>query len=279
MLALPPNITQVYTYYTPLTFKQVPSVKYHFPPVPSHPPLFPSQIGSSQHFPSFSYLAMASHPVNHWEAPRFNFNSPYQLEGWKVFYTRVLDYLEALDINTDEADHQHPGWHQLKIMFEGEDRQTFQSLIDNGTITAEHQKMPHNAIDAISITIKAKEHFWHFQDKLLSDVCQLPNEGNHALLTCICTLVIQCRFSQPQTWEILKIMVLQHAVPYHEARNWIQLQDQSQLTYQYLLAQCKLLESSCEQYQKAKERGGADLMTITAATTSASSIHGDALNA
>ena len=54
-------------------------------------------------------------------------------------------------------------------------------------------------------------------------------------------------------------MVLQHAVKYHEARDWIRQQDQSQLTYQALLSYCKMLEACCEQYQKAKERGHTDL--------------------
>ena len=70
---------------------------------------------------------MASHPNNCWEAPKFN--SPHQLEDWKVFYTRALDYLEALDMNTDEADDWHTGWKQLKMMFEGEDRLSSPLLI------------------------------------------------------------------------------------------------------------------------------------------------------
>ena len=45
------------------------------------------------------------------------------------------------------------------------------------------------------------------------------------------------------TIEMLEIMVLQHAVRYHEARNLIRHQDQSQLTYQTLLSHCKMLES------------------------------------
>ena len=134
---------------------------------------------------------MASHPNNHWEAPMFNFNSPHQSEDWKVFYIRVPDYLQALDINTYEPDDWHTGCKQLKIMFEGKDRQTIQSLIDNGTITAEHQKMPQEALDAISTTIKAEDHFWNFWDEHLSDVCQLPHEGIHALSTNISTLITQ----------------------------------------------------------------------------------------
>ena len=222
---------------------------------------------------------MVSYPINCWVAPKFNFNSSHQLEDWKVFYTRVLDYLEALDINTDEADDWYMGWHPLKMMFEGEDRQTLQSLINNEVITPEHQKMSCHALYAISTTIKAEEHFWYFQDEFLSDVCQLPDEGVHALLTHISTLVTQCKFTHPQAQGMLKIMVLQHAMQYHEARDWIWLQDQSQLIYLPLLAQCKLLKLWCEQCQKAKEREQADLTTITAATTSASSIHANSLSA
>ena len=38
-------------------------------------------------------------------------------------------------------------------------------------------------------------------------------------------------------------MALQHAVKYHEARDWICLQDQDTLTYQSLLTHCKQLEA------------------------------------
>ena len=71
----------------------------------------------------------------------------------------------------------------------------------------------------------------------------------------ICNLVSQYKFPQAETQEMFKIMVLQHTVCYHEARDWIHQQDQSQITYQSLLTQCKLLESRCMQYQKAKEKG------------------------
>ena len=71
----------------------------------------------------------------------------------------ALDYLEALDIDTDEADDHHTGWKQLKMMFEGEDKQTHQSLMDNGTITPENKRMPQLALDGIGTTIKSKEHF------------------------------------------------------------------------------------------------------------------------
>ena len=70
-------------------------------------------------------------------------------------------------------------------------------------------------------------------------------------------------------------MVLQHAAWYHEARDWIRHQDLSQLTYQALLSHCKMLESWCEQFQKVKEWGHANLASITTAT---SSLHLDALS-
>ena len=50
----------------------------------------------------------------------------------------------------------------------------------------------------------------------------------------------------------LKIMLLVHAIKYHEARDWIRLQNQSTLTYQLLLAHCKLLEHRCEQSRNIK---------------------------
>ena len=122
------------------------------------------------------------------------------------------------------------------------------------------------------------EHFWNFQDELLSDVCQLPDKGIQALSTHITNLITQCKFPHAQIQEMLKIIVLQHTVQYHKARDWIQLWDESQHIYQYLLAQCKLLELRWEQCQKAKEKGQADLTTITATTATASSIHTDTIS-
>ena len=150
---------------------------------------------------------MASHPKSHLEASKFNFNYPHQSEDWKVCYNWAIDYLEALDINAEEADDCHTGWKQLKMMFEGEDRHTPQSLI-----TVESQWMPQCALDAIRTNIKSEEHFWHFQDELLSDICQLSNEGIHALSTQISTLISQCKFPHLKTQEMLKIMVLQYTV-------------------------------------------------------------------
>ena len=158
-------------------------------------------------------------------------------------------------------------------MFEGEDREALQTLTDNGTITEENMKTPHNTLDAINTTIKAKEHFWAHMDELLSNVRQQPNEGIHVLSQHTCNLITKCKLPNIQTQEMLKIMLLQHTVCFHEARNWIHQQDQSELTYQPLLSHCKLLESRCKHYQKARESGRADLTFISAATASASSIY------
>ena len=72
-------------------------------------------------------------------------------------------------------------------------------------------------------------------------------------------------------------MLLTHAVKYHEARDWIRLQDQCILMFQTLLYHCKLLEQRCEQFQKAQLKGRAELTTRTAACSITSSIHQDAV--
>ena len=218
----------------------------------------------------------SSHPHNHWEAPAFHFNSANQSEDWRAFYTRALDYLDAFNIELDQADDNHKGWKQIKLMFEGEDRWALQTLIENGTMSLEHMKTPKATLDVIATTIKSEEHFWAYRGDLMSDVWHQPGEGIHALSQCICDLVTKSKFAHPDTQEMIKIMVLQHVVWYHEARDWIRQQDQSQLTYQALLSHCKLLEQHYEQYLKARERGHANLSSIPAA--SASSIHMEALS-
>ena len=135
-------------------------------------------------------------------------------------------------------------------MFEGEDRKALQSLIDSSVMTPEHMLKPKAALDAIGTTIKSEEHNWAYRDELMSDLQQLPDKGIDALSQHICDLITKPKFGNAQTIEMIKIMVLQHAVKYHEARDWFRLQDQSQLTYQALLSHCKMLETCCEQYQK-----------------------------
>ena len=120
-------------------------------------------------------------------------------------------------------------------MFQGEDRQTLQTMINNNTITAEDQQTPTKAVKAIQLCIKDEEHFWYFRAEVMSDVQQQPNEQIHALNTRITTLVKNCRFQDQNTTDTIKIMLLQHAVRFHEARDWICLQDQNQLTYSFIV--------------------------------------------
>ena len=82
---------------------------------------------------------MAHSNPPHRETPKFSFHVENQAEEWKQFYIRAIDYLEALDIDPDKADKTKWGWHQIKMMFQGEDSHTLQSLLDNNTITPEDQ--------------------------------------------------------------------------------------------------------------------------------------------
>ena len=209
-----------------------------------------------------------------WEAQTLSINVPSQAEEWKSFYTRALDLLEALNTDPYVEDQGKNGWRQIKMMFEGEDHQALQTLIDNQTILCDTQQTPALALRAIQSVIKEDIHFWHHWDQLLlSHFCQLPEEGIHALSNRINTLVRKGKLPSEEVKEIIKLMVLQHAIKYHEAKDWIHLQDQTTLTYQSLLAHCKQLEARCEQFQQAQAQGRAHLLTITAASSSLSSLH------
>ena len=151
------------------------------------------------------------------------------------------------------------------MMFTGEDRQTLQTLIDNNTITPEDQYTPIRALKAIQTTIKDEEHYWHHRDEVMSDIRQKPDEQIHALNTRITTLVNNCRFQNQQTTETIKIMLLQHTIRYHEACNWIWLQDPATPTYKTLLQHCKLFEQQCEQFRKAQQKGRAELTSLATA--------------
>ena len=72
-------------------------------------------------------------------------------------------------------------------------------------------------------------------------------------------------------------MLLQHAIKYHEARNWICLQDPATLTYKTLLNHCKLLVQRCKQFRKAQQKGCAELTTLTTASTTQTSLHQGAI--
>ena len=94
-------------------------------------------------------------------------------------------------------------------------------MIDNNTITPEDQLTPICALKAIQTTIKEEEHYWHYRDEIMSDIRQQPNEKIYTLNTRITTLVNNCRFQDQQTTETIKIMLLQHAIKFHKARDWI----------------------------------------------------------
>ena len=99
----------------------------------------------------------------------------------------------------------------------------------------------------------------------------------HTLNTRITNLVNNYKFTDTATKETIKIMLLAHSVTFHEARDWIRLQDQSTLMYQSLLKHGKLLQQQCEQYTKAQLKGRAQLTTLSSATSTHSSIHQDAI--
>ena len=212
-----------------------------------------------------------------WTAPSFTFNTEDQPAAWRDFYTRVIDYLETIDIDPEEEDQQKREWKQIKMMFTGEDRQALQTLIDNNTITPTDQCTPTLALKAIQTVIKDGEHYWYYRDEVLSDIRQQPEEQVHTLNNRITTLINNCNFQDQQTTETLKIMLLQHAIRYHETRNWIRLQDPATHTYKTLLQHCKQLEQCCEQFKKAQQKGRAELTTLANASATHASIHQDAI--
>ena len=136
---------------------------------------------------------MAQNNTSRWEAPKFSFNTEDQAAARREFYTRALDYLETLDIDTEAEDNNKRGWKKIKMMFTWEDRQSLQTLIDNNTITEEDQCTPIKALKAIQITIK-EEHYWHHRDEVMSNLRQQPDEQVHALNTRITNLVNKCSF-------------------------------------------------------------------------------------
>ena len=111
-------------------------------------------------------MTMAQSNTPRWEAPNFSFNADNQPAVWREFYMRALNYLETLDIDPEKADQTKKAWKEIKMMFTREDRQTLQTMIDNNTITAEHQLTPINALKAIQTTIKEEEHYWHYRDEV-----------------------------------------------------------------------------------------------------------------
>ena len=137
----------------------------------------------------------------------------------------MLDFLETLDIDSEKEDQTKCGWRQIKMMFQGEDRQALQTLIDNNTTTPKDQLTPMCALSTIKACIKGEEHFWHSRDEVMSDFPQQPNEQINVLNTRFTALIMNCRSQDHQTTETIKYILLQHAVKFHKARNWIRLQN------------------------------------------------------
>ena len=88
----------------------------------------------------------------------------------------MIDFLDTLDIDPEKEDQTKCGCRQIKMMFQGEDRQALQTLTNNNTITPEDQLTPTCALKAIQSCIKEEEHFWLFRDEVMSDFCQQLNE-------------------------------------------------------------------------------------------------------
>ena len=122
-----------------------------------------------------------------WEAPKFSFDAEDQASAWREFYTRVIDYLEPLDIDPEKEDENKKGWKQIKMM-------ALQTWIDNNTVTPEDQLTPICGLKAIQTIIKEEEHYWHYRDEIMSNIRQQPNEQIHTLNTRITMLLNNCRF-------------------------------------------------------------------------------------
>ena len=163
------------------------------------------------------------------------------------------------------------------MMFTREDRQTLQTMIDNKTITTEHQPTPLNALKAIQTTIKDEEHYWHHRHKILSNIRQLE-EQVHALNNRITTLANNYSFQDPQTTETIKIMPLQHTIRFHEARDQIRLQGPATLTSNSLLNHCKLLEQQFKHYRKAYQKGRAELTSLPSASATNNSVQQNSIS-
>ena len=85
---------------------------------------------------------MVASNTPYWEAHKFSFNAHNQAEEWKLFHMTALDFLLALDINPDEDDQAKKGWCQIKMIYERDNCQALQTLINNNTISAEAQCIP-----------------------------------------------------------------------------------------------------------------------------------------
>ena len=102
---------------------------------------------------------------------------------------------------------------------ETDQNDVYRWLNDNSIITPQIPETPKLILNATQTTMKADEHFWHYCNELVSDLWQKPDEPIHSLNTSIIPLINNCQFSNRDTKETLQIIILQHAVKYHEARH------------------------------------------------------------
>ena len=89
-----------------------------------------------------------------------NFHLMYQTRQQNA---RAIDLLEGL-VKNPNKDETKWSWHQIKMMFEGEDRQALQTLLENKTITSEDQLIASHTLNVMHTSIKEEEHFWHFRE-------------------------------------------------------------------------------------------------------------------
>ena len=168
---------------------------------------------------------MASHSnTTCWEAPKFTFSSPQQSEEWRVFYIWPTDFLEALNINTEE-DSTLKGWKQLTMTFQGKINRHSKPWYKTAPTSLRSRK-PHGMSSMPLPQASSPTSISCTSEISSSWICaSIPNAGIHALKTQIRTLINSCTSPCDEMEETLKIMLLQHVVRYHEAYNWIQQLD------------------------------------------------------
>ena len=106
----------------------------------------------------------------HWEALKLTFLTQNQTDECNAFYIHAVDFLEAMDIDTDTKDPT-----KLKMIFEGKYFQALQTFIDKDTISQKDQKMPIRVLGPIQAAITQKDHFWHYRDEMYSNFTQQPD--------------------------------------------------------------------------------------------------------
>ena len=107
------------------------------------------------------------------------------------------------------------------------------------TATSNTQRHP----QCNTMNIKADKHFLHYCNELVLDLQQKSDEPIHSLNTNIIQLINTCQFSNNDTKETFKLIILEHTVKNHHTRYCIHLQDQSMLTHDKLFPLCRILET------------------------------------